>query len=424
MRSLNILILEDNSFQMMALHQMLNAIQVFNVRTAGNVEDAKQALANRGVVDIALCDLSMSGPDGIDMIRYLAESNLAHALIILSSSDQSVIDGAAHLARSQGIWVLGSLQKPASTEALYELLETYLQRIQNQVELLPLAQMSQLFLLEELHQLTFGRNIADVGLIEQWIAYYQPKVNLMGQVTGVEALVRWQHPRHGLMSPGSFIDAVEHAGLVEPLTWRMLELALKLSARVLREHGEFLPVSVNIPPSMIEQDDFARKVLELLSCFDLPANLLTLEIVESPDLQATSRHLEGLLRLRMQGCHLSIDDFGTGASNIQRLLQLPFSELKIPAEFVRGIGSDGRKAAVVAGALVMARKMALDVVVEGVETACDYRALQTLGRPTVQGYFIARPMSETDLLRWIDERRGEHCNSSIQHPTTSRPNCL
>ena len=408
MRSLNVLILEDNAFQLMALHQMLNSIQVFNVLTASSVEDAQQALANRGGVDIAICDLQMDGPDGLDMIRFLAKHRLARALIILSSTDQSILDGAAYFARSQGILLLGSLRKPMSPDALCQLLGTYQDLVTQGDQSAPPKQVTQQFSLEELHQLAPGQHIGDMGTFEQWVAYYQPKVSLEGKLSGVEALVRWQHPVHGLMSPGQFLAAVESAGLIESLTWRMLELALTLSSRILRERGEYLPVSVNIPPSMIERDDFARQVLALLVRLGLPATVLTLEIVESPSLQATTAHLEGLLRLRMQGCQLSIDDFGTGASNIQRLLQLPFSELKIPAEFVRGIGDDGRKASVVAGAMIMAQRMALNVVVEGVETACDYRALQALGEPIVQGYFIARPMSEVDLLCWIEERARRH----------------
>ena len=403
-RSLNVLILEDNAFQLMMLHQMLNAFQIFNVRTASSVEIAQQALANRGGVDIAICDLKMEGADGLDMIRFLAVNRLTRALIILSTSDQSVLDSAAHFARSLGIAVLGCLQKPASAEVMFKLLETYRNRLHNDVEPLPFAPPPEVFSLAELHQLAPDQNMGDTVAFEQWIAFYQPKVNLAGELLGVEALVRWQHPNHGLLSPCSFIEAVECAGLIEQLTWRVLELALKLSARLLRDKGEFLPVSVNIPPLMVEQDSFAQQVTMLLTRTGVPASALTLEIIESPALHATTLPLEGLLRLRMLGCLLSIDDFGTGASNIQRLLQLPFSEVKIPAEFVRGMAIDGRKAAIVAGAIIMAQRMSLKVVVEGVEETSDYQALQVLGNPTVQGYFIARPMSESDLMRWIDER--------------------
>ena len=406
MNSLNVLILEDNPFQLMALHQMLNANQVFNVLAADSVAAAQQSLANRGRVDIAICDLQMDGPDGLEMIRHLAETRQARAVIILSSTDTSVLDGAAHLARQQGLWVLGSLAKPASATALRKLLEVYSEGIEHDTAPLSLLQVSESLSLEALYPIAPGQRIDDTRVSEQWIAHYQPKVSLEGTLLGVEALVRWQHPQFGLLAPGRFMAAVEHAGLIAPLTWRMLELALKLSSEVLQARGEALPVAVNIAPVMLDQVDFTQQILALLARFDLPPEVLTLEIVESSVLNTSTWQLESLMRLRLQGCKLSIDDFGTGASNIERLLQLPFSELKIPSEFVRGMAEDARKSAVVAGALIMARRMAMNVVVEGVETADDYQALQALGKPAVQGYFIARPMSETDLLSWMAERTG------------------
>lgn len=404
MRSLNVLILEDNAFQRMALHQMLNANQVFNVMTAHSVASAQQSLANRGPVDIAICDLQMEGPDGLEMIRYLAEHQQACAIIILSSSDRSVLDGVAHLARQQGMWVLGSLQKPASVVALRELLEVYREGAHRVFPSVSSTSDAALFSLEELHQLAPGQCVGENRNFEQWIAHYQPKVSLDGDLIGVEALVRWQHPRHGILTPGSFMAAVERAGLSVPLTWRMLELALAFSSRVRGASGSPLPVAVNIVPAMLSEAYFSDSVLALLAHFDLPAEILTLEIVEDSALQTSTVQLEGLLRLRMQGCKLSIDDFGTGASNIQRLLQLPFSELKIPAEFIRGMGEDARKAAVVASACTMASKMELNVVVEGVETASDYEAVSALHKPSVQGYFIAKPMSDSELLNWMAER--------------------
>lgn len=412
MNSLNVLILEDNPFQLMALHQMLNANQVFNVLAADSVAAAQQSLANRGRVDIAICDLQMDGPDGLEMIRHLAETRQARAVIILSSTDTSVLDGAAHLARQQGLWVLGSLPKPASATALRKLLDVYSEGIKHDTAPLPLLQVSESLSLEVLYPIAPGQRIGDTRVSEQWIAHYQPKVSLEGKLLSVEALVRWQHPQYGLLAPGRFMAAVEHAGLIAPLTWRMLELALKLSSEVLQARGEALPVAVNIAPVMLDHVDFTQQILALLARFGLPPEVLTLEVVESSVLNTSTWQLESLMRLRLQGCKLSIDDFGTGASNIERLLQLPFSELKIPSEFVRGMAEDGRKSAVVAGALIMARRMAMNVVVEGVETADDYQALQALGKPAVQGYFIARPMSETALLSWMAERTG---------PTSGQP---
>lgn len=178
-----------------------------------------------------------------------------------------------------------------------------------------------------------------------------------------------------------------------------------MSAQVRDERGKALPVAVNIAPCVLEQPGFARQVLQRLAHHRLAPDLLTLEILEHQAGQAGDWPLHELLRLRIKGCRLSIDDFGTGASNIQRLLQLPFCELKIPAEFVRGMGEDPRQSAVVAGALFMARRLSMEVVVEGVETLDDFHSLLELGALAVQGYFIARPMSPHELLAWMAARR-------------------
>nr|WP_314584139.1 EAL domain-containing response regulator [uncultured Pseudomonas sp.] len=412
MRSLKVLILEDNPFQMMALHQMLNANQVFDVLTADNVEAAMGSLDRRGPVDIAICDLQMDGRDGLSLIGHLAATGLARSVIILSSAEQSVLDSAAQLARQQGIDVLGVMRKPASVAAIGALLSKWL-RIKSGTADEPEppsdADPKKLAPLD-----------ADRDYSSQWIAHFQPKVGLDGELAGVELLARWEHPEHGLLMPGRFLPLMEQAGQMALLTWHMLETALDLSYQQLLSHGRALPVAVNIPPMMLDEPDFVPRLLVLLERFPVRPQMLTLEVVEQSARQMAVVQFENLLRLRMAGCRLSVDDFGTGASNIQRLLELPFSELKIPAEFVRGLADDRRKAAVVGGALFMAQKMALDVVVEGVETIDDFEALQMLGRPVIQGYFIARPMAEADLLKWLHTL--EHYPERVLPLASIRPN--
>ncbi|MBX8496542.1 EAL domain-containing protein [Pseudomonas cichorii] len=404
MRALKVLILEDNPFQLMALHQMLNANQVFQVLAADSVEAARQSLLNRGGVDIAICDLQMEGADGLDLIAHLARSGQARALIILSSASKSVLDGVVQLARSQGLEVLGGLQKPASAARLYDLLQAYGHLPQTPAK--SVSKPQHVFCAGQLLGPQAGENgLNTLSLAEQWIAHFQPKVSVDGEVLGVEALVRWQHPVHGLLAPGSFMSVIESEGLVVPLTWRVLELALQLSADVRFRQGEALPVAVNIAPQVLEQTDFATRITGLLALYELPASILTLEVLEHDALEPQAWQLEALLRLRMLGCKLSIDDFGMGASNIQRLLQLPFCELKIPTEFVRGMADDARKSAVVAGAMFMARRLSMDVVVEGVETIDDFHSLMVLETPAIQGYFISRPLSAADLLVWLAERK-------------------
>ncbi|KPW71376.1 EAL domain-containing protein [Pseudomonas cannabina] len=402
--SLKVLILEDHPFQLMALHQMLNANQVFDVLAAESVAVAKQPLESRGPVDIAICDLQMDGPDGLEMIRFLAENAQAKALIILSSSATCVLEGVAQLALARGLHVLGYLQKPASAAALCELLETYSPGESDTALQSSGHHLFSALSASELFQPTGSRPADIASVAEQWVAHFQPKVSLRGEVLGVEALVRWQHPLHGLLAPGRFIATIEAQGLTVPLTWRVLDQALQLSAQVLREQGEALSVAVNIDPQVLQQADFFEQITQALARYGVPAHALTLEVLEQDAARPETWQLEGLLRLCMQGCKLSIDDFGMGASNVDRLLQLPFSELKIPTEFVRGMAEDARKSAVVAGAMLMAQRLSMSVVVEGVETADDFRCLLALGDPAIQGYFIARPMAAADLLHWIAER--------------------
>ena len=395
MRSLKVLILEDHPFQMMALHQMLNAIGVFDVLTAESVEDATRALERRGPVDIAICDLQLEGADGLAMIRHLADNKLACAVIIHSSAEQCVIDGVGDVARQLGLEVLGCFQKMASNVVLHQVLTRYVEHGNASPKVPPVPQYSELQALSAT-ELARSQN--------QWIAHFQPKVSFDGQLVGVEALARWHHPTLGVLSPAQFFPAIEQADLLDTLSLHVLEQALALSARHRARTGQAMPVAVNIAPQLLAREDFGALVTVALEHHGVPASALTLEIVETHGCALDCQQLEELLHLRILGCQLSIDDFGTGVSNLQRLLELPFSELKLPSEFVRGMAQDGKKAAVVAGALMMARRMELSVVVEGVETVDDLLAIQALGRPVMQGYFFARPMPEAELEQWINDR--------------------
>lgn len=406
MQSLKVLILEDHPFQLMALHQMLNANGVFDVLTAESVESACRSLQRRGRVDVAICDLQMPGADGLELIQHLAGADLAGALIVLSGAERNVLDSVSQLARQLGLRVLGCLQKPACAASVRKLLEQYLD--ETPVPLDTPATPPNLGE-PELRSLQ-PENLADT--IAQWIVHYQPKVSLEGNLVGVEALVRWQHPTLGLLTPGQFLPMIENAGLLATMTWHVLDQALVFSAGHRLGDGSLLPVAVNISPQLLEQTDFTRQIIEALERHGVPASVLTLEIVETADCERAAAQLESLLHLRILGCQLSIDDFGTGVSNLQRLLQLPFGELKLPSEFIRGMANDGRKAAVVAGAMIMARRMDLRVVVEGVETVEDLFAIKALGSPIMQGFFIARPMDGSHLKRWMADREGSSCRQA------------
>jgi EAL domain-containing protein (putative c-di-GMP-specific phosphodiesterase class I) len=152
---------------------------------------------------------------------------------------------------------------------------------------------------------------------------------------------------------------------------------------------------------MLEHAHFPQALQRLLQRHGVPAHSLTLELVETTRLNTDSAHVSSLLRLRMIGCKLSIGDFGVGGTSLQRLLELPFTELKIPPAFACGVAGDERKMAVAAGAMSMASRMGMNVVVTGIETAADRDAVGVLGPAWLQGCLIAPPMDAQALKAWV-----------------------
>ena len=401
MRSLNVLILEDNPFQLMALHQMLNANGVFNVRAAETVETARQSLDSKGPVDIAICDLYLEQGDGLELIRELAERRLAQVLILLSNAEPDVLEGVANMACQLGLKVLACLPKPASAKLIGQLLSDCQVHFRPGPPVLSWERVRQLLGLSEREQLPPSADVSQATIAACGRVWYQPIVSQAGVLQGVEALARWQLPDGELLLPDEFLPVLEFAGMEEAFTWHVLEQALGLANQVMGESGQVLPVAVNIPGRMLEREHFPQVLQGLLQLHGVPAHSLTLELVETSTLKTDSAHVTGLLRLRMLGCQLSIGDFGMGGTSLQHLLELPFTELKIPPAFACGMAGDDRKAAVVAGAMSMAARLDIAVVVTGVESAADYHAVGELGEAWLQGCFIARPMEAEALKQWI-----------------------
>lgn len=401
MRSLNVLILEDNPFQLMALHQMLNANGVFNVLTAENVETARQSLASKGPVDIAICDLYLEQGDGLELIRELAEHRLAQVLILLSSAEPKVLESVANMARQLGLDEVVCLPKPASATLIGQVLSDCQARLRPGPAMVCWERVRQLLSLSGRQPLPPSADLSQASIAQCARVWYQPIVSQAGALQAVEALARWQLPEGELLLPDEFLPVLEFAGMEEAFTWHVLEQALGLASHAMGEARQVLPVAVNIPARMLERSHFPQVLQGLLDLHRVPAQRLTLELVETSRLKTDSAHVAGLLRLRMMGCKLSIGDFGVGGTSLQRLLELPFTELKIPPAFASAMASDDRKAAVVAGAMSMAARLGVAVLVTGGESAADYHAVGELGAAWLQGCFIAPPMDAEALTQWI-----------------------
>ena len=238
---------------------------------------------------------------------------------------------------------------------------------------------------------------------EQFHLDYQPQWRLLGELQFVcmEALVRWNHPERGLVSPADFIPIAEELGLIVPLGDWVLDRACRDGAELYRM-GQPTRVAVNLSMRQLLDTELVGKVERALQRYNLPAQRLELEITESLVMEDVNTTLSILHRLKALGVYLSIDDFGTGYSSLSYLKKLPVDHLKVDASFVRDIPQDKHDMEITAAVIAMAHKLSLEVVAEGVETTEQLDFLRENGCEMGQGYLLARPIPIASILQLLD----------------------
>jgi diguanylate cyclase len=235
--------------------------------------------------------------------------------------------------------------------------------------------------------------------------HYQPKVELAsGEVRGVEALVRWNHPQLGPIPPAEFIPLAEGTALIHSLTTFVLETALR-QQREWQTRGYDLSMAVNLSARSLLDVDFPERVSGLLAAQCVKPERLVLEITESTLMTDPARAQRVLRGLDALGVRISIDDFGTGYSSLARLKELPVHELKIDRAFVTGMQTIHSDAVIVRSTIDLARNLGLAVVAEGVEDLSVLNELSELGCGAAQGYYLSRPVPAAELLDWLKEQR-------------------
>ena len=233
--------------------------------------------------------------------------------------------------------------------------------------------------------------------------YYQPQADPeSGQVTGVEALLRWNHPLWGNVPPDEFIPLAEHTGLIKPLTNFVVETAIRQCV-TWRDAGTPVLMAVNVSMRNLLEPELADTVARLLVQAGLAAALLKLEVTESAIVSDPERAVRALERLVDLGLLVSVDDFGTGYSSLTRLRSLPVHEVKVDRSFVRHLAERKEDQAIVRAVIGLGHDLGLRVVAEGVEDEATWRLLQTFGCDLVQGYFLARPMTAEAMTPWLSE---------------------
>ncbi len=251
------------------------------------------------------------------------------------------------------------------------------------------------------HRVTLMGDLRRAITEDQLFLLYQPKIDLKtGRVSGVEALVRWRHPEAGVMAPDQFIPLAERTGLIRPLTVWVIDMALR-QYRAWVQEGLNLSVAVNLSRRNLQSQELPEQIAGLLQDSGISAANLQLEITESSIMENPARAMEVLSRMTSMGLQFSLDDFGTGYSSLAYLKRLPVSEIKIDKSFITNMETEEQDVAIVRLIIELGHILGLKVVAEGVEDQATLDMLIALGCDMAQGYFICRPISAEEIIRWM-----------------------
>lgn len=336
------------------------------------VEDFRNELTDFDPTIIVL-DLQMPDIDGVELLRELAAQECEAQIVLISGMDLRVLSTAEHLGKSLGLKMLGVLCKPIMLDDLEAMLET---------------------------AASHGRSISasDLNLaleLGQFQVYYQPKARRIAsgwRVDAAEALVRWRHPKFGLMLPNEFIPLAESSGVIGPLTdFVFRQVARQISAW--QAEGHNYKVAVNCSVALINDLHFPDRLAGFLRECDVDPAMVVVELTESAAMLDPQLTMDILTRLRLKNFGLSVDDFGTGFSSLAQLYRMPFNELKIDSSFVRDMVKDAEAHTIVETLVVMAKKLGMQVCAEGVENSEALALLGEMNCDSVQGFLISPAVS-------------------------------
>ncbi|MCG6876623.1 MAG: EAL domain-containing response regulator [Betaproteobacteria bacterium] len=386
-RLLRTMVVEDQAVPRRIAVEILRDLGVAEILQAEDGQDALELIRRGGApLDVIICDLDMPRMDGVEFIRNVAEANLGASIVLASAVEAAVLASVEAMARSQGMAVLGVLEKPVTPQKLGDMLARHGSMQANYARLeAPSVDPA------ELEEAIHDRHIAP---------HFQPMVRMSdGRIIGFEALARWSHSERGTLHPEMFIPIAESSGLIDPLTWVMLECAVAEAVRW-RQAGHRWTISVNLSLPYLERQGVADRIAALVERHALQPGSVVLEVTESLAATQIAQVLGNIARLRMKGFGIAIDDYGTGYATLQQLSRMPFTELKIDRSFVSGSPDRPNLHAILRSSVELARQLNLGSVAEGVETASEWHQLDSIGCDVAQGYLVAPPMPPESLLGW------------------------
>ena len=325
-------------------------------------------------LDVIVLDLQMPEMDGVEMLRYLADRQTKAAIVLVTGMDERTIASAEQYGAGRGLDIAGTVQKPFTPEELLDVLSS------TKSKSAPLG----------IDDLRRAMELGELAVV------YQPTIQRFADGTwdiyGFEALLRWNHPERGLLTPDAFLAMGESHGLSRGLTDFVIEQGLE-QMRGWRAHKLDLGLRVNVSASLITDLDFPDRLGAALAAHQIEATALTIELTETSTLEQHSETLDILTRLRLKGISLAIDDFGIGYSSLTQLFHMPFSEMKIDKSLIMRIPFANEARITVEALVGLAHKLKLSVCAEGVETEETLDFLGRIACDSAQGYLISKPVS-------------------------------
>ncbi|WP_247868497.1 MULTISPECIES: EAL domain-containing protein [unclassified Pseudomonas] len=392
-----VLVMEKHGFERNILGRMLRQLGIHDVLQAEDAEQAMIAMQRSGGVDIVLCDLGGKGLDCLELLRYASPIGLVKAVALFSEHQPELRRAVGQMASLSGLQLLGVLDVPLQLGVLSRLLKRYR---------CPPPPLLQALAVTELPSEEEVRRGLAMGEFRGW---FQPKrVMRDGRLAGAEALVRWEHPEKGLLLPKDFLAAVLAYDLIDEMFKQLFEQGLNILG-ILRRQGIALEMAFNLHASQLSSPSLIEHIQRTLQRHGICGSALMFELAENGLLDLHTQVQENLLHMRMLGCGLSIDDFGSGFSSLKLLCQLPFNQIKLDGQFVHNL-SEPRNRAMVASTLALARSLDMTLVIEGVSSRQIRDALVAMGCQIGQGFYLARPMSGHDLLQWLHQAAFEAQN--------------
>jgi EAL domain-containing protein (putative c-di-GMP-specific phosphodiesterase class I) len=370
-----LVIVDDEATVADFIHDVASDIG-FNVSIFSDGDVFAQAYKHCGA-SVIILDLNLPGHDGIELLRFLGEQACQAKIIVSSGSDSRTI------ASAQAVGIQHKLDihhTPLAKPFLVQDIEKVLMPLINHTGAIS------------------GADVRNALRNAELIVHYQPKVDLLSdngsRLAGVEALVRWLRPDHGIVPPDKFIPIAQQEGLMVELTDVVMEQAIA-AAHAWKNEGLDFTISINLDGALFDDLTLPDRLHAKAQSMGVPTKMLTLEVTESAAMADPAATMDILTRLRVKGFNLSMDDFGTGYSSLVQLYRLPFNELKIDKSFVMDIGNNAEAEIIVETLICLGLKLGIKICAEGIENQAMLDFVKKCGCHLGQGYLFSKPVEQS-----------------------------